>query len=121
MPDPVVGWRTKERSRRLTRLRFEIAREIGEGFVGEEVEVLLTEQGKGTTVLARTPEYRQVVLPGPVQLGSFARVRIVEAHPTDLRGRVVGVVSAAPSPASPSCSRALASFSLGGSCGPSTA
>src|SRR5947208_2000651 len=102
MADPVVGWRTKERSRRLTRLRFEIAREIGEGFVGEEVEVLLTEQGKGTTVLARTPEYRQVVLPGPVPLGSFARVRIEEAHPTDLRGRVLGVVSAAPSPASPS-------------------
>src|SRR5947208_1522176 len=102
MPDPVVGWRTKERSRRLTRLRFEIAREIGEGFVGEEVEVLLTEQGKGTTVLARTPEYRQVVLPGPLPLGNFARVRIEEAHATDLRGRVLGVVSAAPSPASPS-------------------
>ena len=101
MPHPVVGWRTKERSRRLTRLRFEIAREIGEGFVGEEVEVLLTEQGKGTTVLARTPEYRQVVLPGPLPLGNFARVRIEEAHATDLRGRVLGDVSASPSPASP--------------------
>ena len=93
MPNPVVGWRTKERSRRLTRLRFEIAREIGERFVGEEVEVLLTEPGKGTTVLARTSEYRQVVLPGPLPLGAFARVRIEEARATDLRGCLVGDIS----------------------------
>src|SRR5207249_11921137 len=97
-----VAVATQVGSARLSRLGLEIAREIGEGFVGEEVAVLLTEPGKGTTVLARTPEYRQVVLPGPVPLGRFARVRIVEAHPTDLRGRVLGVVSAAPSPASPS-------------------
>jgi MiaB/RimO family radical SAM methylthiotransferase len=102
MPNPVVGWRTKERSRRLTRLRFEIAREIGERFVGEEVEVLLTEPGKGTTVLARTSEYRQVVLPGPLPLGAFARVRIEEAHATDLRGCLVGDISTAPSAKSPS-------------------
>ena len=88
MPEPVVGWRVKERSRRLTRLRFEIAAQIMSRFIGEDVEVLLTEIGKGTTVLARTPEYRQVVLPGPLPLGSFARAHIQDAHPTDLRGYV---------------------------------
>jgi tRNA A37 methylthiotransferase MiaB len=91
MPNPIVGWRVKERSRRLTRARFAIAQSIHEEFVGEEVEVLLTEPGKGTTVLARTPEYRQVVLPGPLSLGAFARVRIEAAHATDLRGTLVGV------------------------------
>jgi len=91
MPNPIVGWRVKERSRRLTRVRFAIAQSIHEEFVGEEVEVLLTEPGKGTTVLARTPEYRQVVLPGPLSLGAFARVRIEAAHATDLRGTLVGV------------------------------
>jgi MiaB-like tRNA modifying enzyme len=86
----IVGWRVKERSRRLTRLRFEIARDVHRTFVGEEVDVLVTEPGKGTTVLARTPEYRQVVLQGPLPLGEFVRVRIEEARATDLRGRCVG-------------------------------
>jgi len=101
MPNPIVGWRVKERSRRLTRMRFEIAQQIHEAFVGEEAEVLLTEPGKGTSVLARTPEYRQVVLPGPLPLGSFARVRIEEAHPTDLRGTLLGVPTESPQLSSP--------------------
>ena len=89
LPNRIVGWRVKERSRRLTRLRFDIARDLHRTFVGEEVDVLVTEPGKGTTVLARTPEYRQVVLPGPLPLGEFVRVRIQEAGTTDLRGCVV--------------------------------
>jgi MiaB-like tRNA modifying enzyme len=100
-PNGIVGWQVKERSRRLTRLRFEIARDVHRAFVGEEVDVLVTEPGKGTTVLARTPEYRQVVLPGPLPLGEFVRVRIEEARATDLRGRCVGeptVRSPEPSP-----------------------
>src|SRR5438034_346738 len=91
MPNPIVGWRVKERSRQLTWMRFEIAQQIHEAFVGEEVEVLLTEPGKESTVLARTPEYRQVVLPGPLPLGAFARVRIEAARATDLRGTLLGV------------------------------
>jgi tRNA A37 methylthiotransferase MiaB len=101
MKNPVVGWRVKERSRLLTRLRFEIARQIMDQFLGEEPEVLLTEPGKGTTVLSRTPDYRQVVLPGPLPLGCFAPVRIEEAHATDLRGRLLGVPTASPGRASP--------------------
>jgi MiaB/RimO family radical SAM methylthiotransferase len=100
-PNGIVGRRVKERSRRLTQLRFEIARDVHRAFVGEEVDVLVTEPGKGTTVLARTPEYRQVVLPGPLPLGEFVRVRIEEARATDLRGRCVGeptVRSPEPSP-----------------------
>jgi tRNA A37 methylthiotransferase MiaB len=89
LPNGIVGWRVKERSRRLTRLRFEIARDVHRTFLGEEVDVLVTEPGKGTTVLARTPEYRQVVLPGPLPLGEFVRVRIEEARATDLRGRLL--------------------------------
>ena len=101
MSNPIVGWRVKERSRRLTRLRFEIAQQIHEAFVGEKVEVLLTEPGKGTTVLARTPEYRQVVLPGPLPLGGFAQVRIEEAHATDLLGTLLGVPTESPQRSSP--------------------
>jgi len=102
MPDPIVGWRVKERSRRLTRMRFEIAQQIHEAFVGEEVEVLLTELGKETTILARTPEYRQVVLAGPLPLGVFAHVRIEEAHTTDLRGSLLDIPTEGSQLSSPS-------------------
>ena len=85
----VVGWRVKQRSRRLACLRFAIAREIHQRFVGDEVDVLVTEAGKEGTVLARTPEYRQVVLHESTPLGEFVRVRIDAARPTDLFGHVV--------------------------------
>ncbi|OLD88933.1 hypothetical protein AUG86_05340, partial [Euryarchaeota archaeon 13_1_20CM_4_64_14] len=54
MPGQIVGWKVKDRSRRLTRLRFQISRDGNERFVGREVEVLVTEPGKPGTVLART-------------------------------------------------------------------
>lgn len=89
LPDPIVGWRVKNRSRRITSLRFAIAREIHQASVGEEVDVLVTEPGKEGTVLARTPEYRQVVLHEPAALGEFLRVRIDAARATDLFGHAV--------------------------------
>ena len=88
-PGRIVGWRAKQRSRRLTSLRFAIAREVHQRFVGDEVDVLVTEPGKEGTVLARTPEYRQVVLHEPAPLGEFTRVRIDAARATDLFGHVV--------------------------------
>ncbi len=89
MPGPIVGWRVKERSRRLTRLRFEIARARNERFVGRETDVLITEHGKPGTVLARTPEYRQVVLHEPAPLGEFCRAHIDAGRATDLLGHLV--------------------------------
>ncbi len=89
MPDAIVGWRVKQRSRRLTALRFALAREIHQAFVGEEVDVLVTEPGKEGTVLARTPEYRQVVLHESAPLGEFVRVRIDAARATDFYGHVL--------------------------------
>lgn len=86
MDGQVVGWRVKERSRRITALRFRIAKEVHSRFVGREVDVLATEPGKPGTVLARTREYRQVVLPDTVAPGEFARARIREARATDLLG-----------------------------------
>ncbi len=85
----IVGWRVKQRSRRLTSLRFTIARELHQRFVGDEVTVLVTETGKEDTFLARTPEYRQVVLHEPAPLGEFVRARIDAARATDLYGHVV--------------------------------
>lgn len=89
MANHVVGWRVKERSRRLTRLRFDVAREIHESFVGRDFQVLITEAGKGTW-LARTPEYRQVVLHEDATVGDFAMTHIDGATPTDLHGHLEG-------------------------------
>lgn len=88
LPGRVVGWRVKERSRRLTRVRFAIGRERNEAWVGREVEALVTELGKDGTVLARTREYRQVVLREPAPLGTFVPVEIEAATPVHLLGRV---------------------------------
>ncbi len=89
MAGQVVGWRVKQRSRRLTFLRFGIAREIHQALVGDEVDVLVTEPGKDETRLARTAEYRQVVLHEPAPLGEFVPVRIDAARATDLFGHIV--------------------------------
>src|SRR2546422_468318 len=89
MAGQIVGWKVKDRSRRLTRLRFQISRDGNERFVGREVEVLVTEPGKPGTVLARTREYRQVVLREPATIGEFLRVKIDGARATDLSGHVL--------------------------------
>src|SRR3989441_10830163 len=89
MPGRIVGWKVKERSHRLTRLRFQIAREMNERFIEREATVLVTEPGKPGTVLARTPDYRQVVLREPAAIGEFLRVKIDDARPTDLSGHLL--------------------------------
>ena len=91
MPDPVVGWRVKERSRRLTRLRMSISRENNESLVGRELPVLTTEPGKAGTTLARTDAYRQVVLPSEEPIGEFGVARILAGRETDLIGELITV------------------------------
>lgn len=88
MSGRVVGWRVKERSRRLSSLRFAVAMEVHAAQVGRDVDVLVTEPGKPGTILARTPEYRQVVLRESIPIGTFVRVRVTGATATDLRGQV---------------------------------
>ncbi|HTD81359.1 MAG TPA: radical SAM protein, partial [Thermoplasmata archaeon] len=89
MRDQVQGWRVKERSRRLTRLRMAIAREIHESFVGRELAVLTTEPGKAGTTLARTDAYRQVVLPSEEPIGEFGVARILAGRESDLIGELI--------------------------------
>ena len=91
MPDPVVGWRVKERSRRLTRLRMSISRENNESLVGRELPVLTTEPGKAGTTLARTDAYRQVVLPSEEPIGEFGVARILAGRETDVIGELITV------------------------------
>lgn len=89
MPGQIVSWRVKERSRRLGRLRFAIAREINEALVGRTLPLLTTEPGKGGTTLARTDAYKQVVLPAEAPIGEFRTARILAGREADLVGELI--------------------------------
>jgi threonylcarbamoyladenosine tRNA methylthiotransferase CDKAL1 len=79
---------TKARSRELTVLRFKIALSKNMRLIGKRYHVLATEKGKGTTILARTPSYKQVVIRGWMRLGEFAGVEIVGATRINLEGKL---------------------------------
>ncbi|WP_456326378.1 tRNA (N(6)-L-threonylcarbamoyladenosine(37)-C(2))-methylthiotransferase [Palaeococcus sp. (in: euryarchaeotes)] len=85
MKNQVVGWRAKERSRYLHRLRLSISYEINKKLVGREVEVLTHGQGKKGGIEGRTMNYKDIIIPdGPV--GEFVRVRVEKATATYLLG-----------------------------------
>ncbi|HEX9908908.1 MAG TPA: tRNA (N(6)-L-threonylcarbamoyladenosine(37)-C(2))-methylthiotransferase [Thermoplasmata archaeon] len=86
---PVVGWMAKDRSREITSVRFAVAKELNDGWVGRMATALATERGKGKSTIARTDEYKQVVVPETLPLGMFYKVEITGATPTYLTGRRV--------------------------------
>ncbi len=65
----------KERSRTLTALHRKIGAENNRRFIGRRMEVLITENGKNGTRLARTNAYKQVVL-NRGTCGRFVRAKI---------------------------------------------
>ncbi len=69
LPNHVVGWRAKERSREMTRLKEAIGRARNRQWVGRRVTARTTERGKPGTTVARTREYRPLVLKGTFPLG----------------------------------------------------
>lgn len=77
---------SKERSKRMSELRFEIAEKRNRTYVGKILEVLALERGKGETITGRTENYRQVILPPHTRTGSWIRTRITGSTGVDLRG-----------------------------------
>jgi len=81
---PSFNWRgphgriVKDRSRRVTRLRFEIGKKRNERLIGEEFSALVTEQGKEGWV-CRTDAYRPIVVKERVKLGERVKVRVTGA------------------------------------------
>jgi threonylcarbamoyladenosine tRNA methylthiotransferase CDKAL1 len=86
MDHKVPGWKAKERSRELTKLRFEIAEEINKPLIGKKESILVTEEGKKGSVIGRTDSYKQVVVKEELPLGEYVMVEIKEAAPTHLFG-----------------------------------
>lgn len=75
MPDRIK----KERSRRLTKLWLDIAGENNRSYLGKDLDVLVTEKGRGKTIKARTQNYTGVVIAGELPLGSQRIVKIVNS------------------------------------------
>jgi threonylcarbamoyladenosine tRNA methylthiotransferase CDKAL1 len=81
------GWKVKERSRLLHRLRLQIAYEINQTYVGKVVEVLVHGPGEKGGVEARTFNYKDVILDAGDK-GEITRAKITWAGSTYLRGEL---------------------------------
>jgi threonylcarbamoyladenosine tRNA methylthiotransferase CDKAL1 len=82
MPDRIK----KDRSRELTRLWLEIAGTRNHRYVGQVLDALVTECGRGATMKARSANYTGIVVSGAPNLGSSCKIRIREANPFYLDG-----------------------------------
>lgn len=88
MKEQIPGWAVKNRSRLLTKLRFEISRKINEGYVGKNEEILITEIGKNESMIGRTNTYKPVVIKKNIPLGKHVNVRITGATEIYLKGQI---------------------------------
>jgi len=88
MADAVHGRVSKERSRELTAARYDESEGRNKKMIGKTVRVLVTEPGKRGTMIARTDDYRQVIIPDDNELGEFIDVKITGSGPSHLFGSV---------------------------------
>jgi threonylcarbamoyladenosine tRNA methylthiotransferase CDKAL1 len=79
----------KERSKQATLICSKLSLERNKQHLRKIYPVLVTESGKKKSVTARTDSYKQVVLTEPVPLGSFVRVKIIDATSTYLVGKLI--------------------------------
>jgi len=85
MPDRIK----KDRSREMTRLWLDIARERNRRYVGQTISVLVTEQGREGTMKARAENYLGVLVAGKAFLGERVTVEVVESNSFYVLGRAV--------------------------------
>ena len=74
MSDQVVGWKAKERSRKLTEIAHKISLKKNERKIGRMLPVLLTEREKADTTMGRSQSYTPVIVPGEHPLVSVERL-----------------------------------------------
>lgn len=88
--DQVPSRIAKDRSREMTKLRFQIADEYYSEFEGEGMRALVTEKGKGDTMIARTNEYAPLVLQAKgASLGRWLEVEVIRHASTHLIGKII--------------------------------
>jgi len=79
----------KDRSRRITRLWQNIAGLRNSRYLEKTIVAQVTERGRGGTMMARSENYRKIVVCEPLSPGSVHRFKIVKANPFYLVGEVV--------------------------------
>lgn len=84
--EQVHGRISAERSAELTKVKNETELDVNGALVGRTFRALATEYKDGTIV--RTGNYRPVVIPDNVPLGTFVDVTVTENRPTYLIGRL---------------------------------
>ncbi|UCH87989.1 MAG: TRAM domain-containing protein, partial [Thermoplasmata archaeon] len=85
------GRTIKARSREFTELCQKISLELNKSLVGSVHKVLTTERNIGqyeNTTLARTDEYRPVVIDEVLSLGEYYKVKIASVTEAYLRGKI---------------------------------
>jgi len=89
MNEQIHGRTSKERSREITATKSYEAMDRNKGMIGNTVRVLVTEYGKDGTMIARTGNYRPVIIVGPYTIGTFLDVIITDCESTHLFGHVL--------------------------------
>jgi len=88
MDGRIHGRTGKERSREITSTKSDEAMDRNKSLIGKISRVLVTEYGKDGTMIARTGNYRPVIISGEHRIGEFLDVVITDCEPTHLFGRV---------------------------------
>jgi tRNA A37 methylthiotransferase MiaB len=87
--EQVHGRISKDRSTELTVTRSKIEYENNVKHIGRRERALITEAGKEGTMIARTDDYRQIVVRSDLPIGSFISTEITGCRPAYLLGRVL--------------------------------
>ncbi len=82
------GWKVKERSRVLHRLRLRIAYEINQSYVGKTLEVLVHGPGKKGGIEGRSFNYKEIILDSG-KAGNIVKASVTRAGSTYLEGALV--------------------------------
>ena len=79
----------KERSRYLSKLCESISLKINKKYIGKKYRALTIERGKNSTIVARTTNYKPVVLTERIDIGRFVDVEITGCSVTHLVGKLI--------------------------------
>ncbi|RLF51198.1 MAG: hypothetical protein DRN19_03240, partial [Thermoplasmata archaeon] len=79
----------KERSRYLSKLCESISLKINKKYIGKKYRALTIERGKNSTIVARTTNYKPVMLMERIDIGRFVDVEITGYSVTHLVGKLI--------------------------------
>ena len=91
MPGRVPTHIVKQRSRELTNVCKTITEEKNKEHIGNQYTVLITKKSNNQQVIGRTLDYKPVLLPVSIPIGSFVDVKIYDADAIHLYGNLINI------------------------------